>query len=143
MFKKENLKANNLFGSGAGNTTFIGTGSELKGSLHCNALRVDGVIYGDVHSQGDIEVASTGRIEGDLIRGHDISVHGIVKSNIHATGFLRIHKNANVQGDVTAQALDIEAGAHFVGYSHTGDNTEPQPPKALADKTTTITQPMA
>jgi cytoskeletal protein CcmA (bactofilin family) len=25
-----------------------------------------------------------------------------------------------VQGDVTAQALDIESGARFVGYSHTG-----------------------
>jgi len=28
-----------------------------------------------------------------------------------------------VQGDVTAQSLDIESGARFVGYSHTGKSS--------------------
>jgi cytoskeletal protein CcmA (bactofilin family) len=47
-----------------------------------------------------------------------------------------------VQGDVTAQALDIEAGAHFVGYSHTGENID-STPKAIADQTATVITPTA
>lgn len=104
-----------------GNTTFIGVGTILQGDLKCHALRVDGTILGSIESDGDIEIANTGHVNGAIIRGKNIIIHGVVKANIIAEGFLRIHSKANVEGDVHAYALDIEAGATFVGYSHTGD----------------------
>lgn len=107
-----------------GNTTFIGVGSMLQGDLKCHALRIDGSINGSIDSDGDIEIASSGSVTGPLIRGKNIIIHGEVKANIIAEGFLRIHSKAHVEGDVHAYALDIEAGAKFVGYSHTGDTKD-------------------
>ncbi len=104
-----------------GNTTFIGVGTMLQGDIKCHSLRVDGSIVGSIESDGDIQVANTGNVTGTVIRGKNIIIHGVVKANIIAEGFLRIHSKANVEGDVHAFALDIEAGATFVGYSHTGD----------------------
>jgi cytoskeletal protein CcmA (bactofilin family) len=55
-----------------------------------------------------------------------VLVHGRIKAKVHATEQLRIHGQGQVEGDVTAQSLDIEAGAHFTGYSRTGMTQEPE-----------------
>lgn len=101
--------------------TFISKGSEVKGDVHVSGnLRVDGVIQGNVRAEGDLEVSVGGLIEGKNVSARNIVIHGTVKSTLVAEGMLRIHNQGEVQGDVTAQALDIESGARFVGYSHTG-----------------------
>lgn len=101
--------------------TFISQGSEVTGNIHtAGNLRVDGTIRGKVHADGDLEVSAGGLIEGESVKARNIVIHGQVKATLTAEGHLRIHSEAEVQGDVTAQALDIESGARFVGYSHTG-----------------------
>jgi cytoskeletal protein CcmA (bactofilin family) len=101
--------------------TFISKGSEVKGDIHAAGnLRVDGIIRGNVRAQGDIEVSPGGVIEGKDVRARNIVIHGLVKATLSAEGQLRIHSQGEVQGDVTAQALDIESGARFVGHSNTG-----------------------
>ncbi len=120
-----------------GNATFIGSGSIFKGDLQCHALRIDGQFLGAINSDGDIEISSSGKVSGSLIKGRNIIIHGEVKANIMAEGFLRIHSKAYVEGDIHAQALDIEAGARFVGYSHTGD-TQGLKTLTTTDNTTSI-----
>lgn len=101
--------------------TFISKGSEVKGDIVvAGNLRVDGAIHGSVRVGGDLEVSVGGLIEGKSVNANNIVIHGLVKSTLTAEGLLRIHSQGEVQGDVTAQALDIESGARFVGYSHTG-----------------------
>lgn len=101
--------------------TFISKGSEVKGDIQAAGnLRVDGVIRGNVRAEGDIEVSLGGVIEGKAVRARNIVIHGLVKATLTAEEQLRIHSQGEVQGDVTAQALDIESGARFVGHSNTG-----------------------
>jgi cytoskeletal protein CcmA (bactofilin family) len=101
--------------------TYISKGSEVIGDIHAAGnLRVDGSIRGKVHAEGDIEVSASGLIEGEKVSARNIVIHGSVKATLTAEGHLRIHSQGEVLGDVTAQALDIESGARFVGYSHTG-----------------------
>ncbi len=101
--------------------TFISKGSEVKGDIHAAGnLRVDGIVRGNVRAGGDVEVSLGGVIEGKDVRARNIIIHGLVKATLTADEQLRIHSQGEVQGDVTAQALDIESGARFVGHSNTG-----------------------
>jgi len=101
--------------------TFIGKGSEITGDVHASGnLRVDGVVRGNILVDGDLEVSVGGVVEGKDVSARNIVIHGLVKATITAGEQLRIHAQGEVQGDVTAQSLDIEAGARFIGYSHTG-----------------------
>lgn len=101
--------------------TFISQGSQVTGDIRAAGnLRVDGTIRGNVRAEGDIEVSASGVIEGKEVSARNIVIHGLVKAKLVADGQLRIHSQGEVQGDVTAQSLDIESGARFVGYSHTG-----------------------
>ena len=121
VFKSKPVKEVKKVESQATAMTFISQGSEVTGNIHtAGNLRVDGTIRGKVHADGDLEVSAGGLIEGDAVRARNIVIHGQVKATLTAEGHLRIHSEAEVQGDVTAQALDIESGARFVGYSHTG-----------------------
>jgi cytoskeletal protein CcmA (bactofilin family) len=100
---------------------FISLGSEVQGDIRASGnLRVEGTVFGNVHAEGDIEVSASGVIEGSTVSARNIVIHGRVKAMLTAEGQLRIHSQGEVEGDVTAQALDIESGARFVGYSHTG-----------------------
>jgi len=104
--------------------TFISKGSEITGDIHASGnLRVDGTIRGNVLVEGNIEVSASGVIEGESVSARNIVIHGLVKATLTAAEQLRIHNQGEVQGDVTAQSLDIESGALFVGYSHTGKQT--------------------
>ena len=101
--------------------TFISMGTELLGEIRAAGnLRVDGTIRGNVHADGDIEVSASGFIEGKSVSARNVIVHGRVKATLVAEGQIRIHSQGEVEGDVNAQSLDIESGASFVGYSHTG-----------------------
>lgn len=110
--------------------TFIGTGSELRGDLRtAGNLRVDGSLFGNVQVDGDLEVSPTGAIEGEQVSARSVLVHGRIKAKVHAAEQLRIHGQGRVEGDVTAQSLDIEAGAHFIGFSRTGVQPPPEVPQ--------------
>lgn len=101
--------------------TFISLGSEVQGDLVvAGNLRVEGTVKGNVRAEGDIEISASGVVEGETVSARNILIHGRVKATISANGQLRIHSQGEVEGDVTAESLDIESGARFVGYSHTG-----------------------
>lgn len=107
--------------------TYIGTGSEVRGDVRtAGNLRVDGALFGTVHVDGDLEVSADGMIEGERVKARNVFVHGRIKAMVEATEQLRIHGKGRVEGDVTAKSLDIEAGAHFIGYSRTGTEKDAQ-----------------
>jgi cytoskeletal protein CcmA (bactofilin family) len=113
--------------------TYLSATSEFQGDIHVEgALRVDGIIHGKVDVIGDVEVSQTGLIEGPELRAHNITLHGVVKARVIAEGRLTLSRSARLEGDVTANSLDIEAGAYYVGHIATteSDPTKPLPSTA-------------
>ncbi len=102
---------------------YLASGTEVQGSIKSDgSLRVDGVIYGNVEVKGDLEIAATGRIEGSEVRAGNIVCQGGIKGQITADGKVTITATARVEGDVVASAIDIAAGAFFVGHIVTREN---------------------
>lgn len=102
---------------------YLANGTEVHGSIKSEgSLRIDGVVFGNVDVKGDLEIATTGRIEGAEIHANNIVSQGIIKAQIQATGKVTITSTAKVEGDVVASAIDIAAGAGFVGHLITKDN---------------------
>jgi len=102
--------------------TYIASGTQLRGDLKSKGpVRVDGEVLGSVSVDNDLEVAPGGRIEGEEVRARNILVNGEIRARVVAEGKLTLTKQAHLEGDVVAKALDIEAGAVFVGRSMTGE----------------------
>ncbi|MEO1210699.1 MAG: polymer-forming cytoskeletal protein [Cyanobacteria bacterium J06638_20] len=105
--------------------TYLTEKSEFQGNLHVEGnLRVDGVIHGTVEVRGDMEVSHTGLVEGPELHTHNLVIQGVVKARIVAQGRLSLAKTARLEGDVTAQSIDIEAGAFYLGHITTADAAE-------------------
>lgn len=102
--------------------TYLSANSEFSGNLHVEGdLRVDGVIHGTVEVRGDMEISPTGLVEGPEVRAQNLLVQGVIKARVVVDGRLTLSRTARLEGDVVANALDVEAGAFYVGYIETGD----------------------
>lgn len=102
--------------------TYISASSEFQGTLHVEGnLRVDGIVHGTVEVRGDMEVSSSGLVEGPEVRAKNILLQGVIKAHVFAEGKLSLSRTSRLEGDVTANSLDIEAGAFYVGHIATTD----------------------
>jgi len=100
--------------------TYLAANSEINGDLHIEGnLRVDGIIHGTVEVRGDMEISSTGLVEGAEVRARNLVVHGVLKARVIAEGKLTLSRTARLEGDVVASSLDIESGAFYIGYIET------------------------
>lgn len=115
MFSRNKNKLNSSL-------TYLAANSEFQGNIHVEGnLRVDGIVHGAVEVQGDMEISASGLVEGPEVRARNLLVHGVVKARVVAEGRLTLSRTARLEGDVVANALDIEAGAFYVGYIEAGD----------------------
>jgi cytoskeletal protein CcmA (bactofilin family) len=81
-------------------TGFLGEGVELKGDIvFRDTLRVDGKITGTIHSDGELVVGPTGRVEADITAG-SMAVSGTVRGTVRVKERLEIHTGGRVEGDV-------------------------------------------
>ncbi len=103
--------------------TYLGSGSEFEGNLKTEgSLRVDGFISGTVEVNGDIEISTSGGIEGPELKGNNILVYGRVKARVVADGKLTLSNTAHLEGDVVANSLEIAPGAVYIGYIATRED---------------------
>ncbi len=109
--------------------TYLGPETEVSGDLKAKGqVRIDGVVHGSVFVEGELEVGRTGRIEGERIQAHTIQIHGEVKANLQAERVV-LSKTARLAGNIRTSALDIEAGAVFVGHAQSGETRALEAPK--------------
>jgi cytoskeletal protein CcmA (bactofilin family) len=102
--------------------TYLSEKTEFQGDLHVEGnLRIDGIIHGNVEVRGDLEISKSGLVEGAELRANNIVLHGVVKARVIAQGRLTLSRTSRLEGDVSANSLDIEAGAFYVGYISTTD----------------------
>jgi cytoskeletal protein CcmA (bactofilin family) len=109
--------------------TYLGPETEVLGDLKARGqVRVDGLVRGSVWVEGELEVGRTGRVEGERVEAQAIQVHGEVRADLVAERVF-LAKTARLTGNVRAQALEVEAGAVFVGQSVAGETRALEAPK--------------
>jgi len=114
--------------------TYLSQKTEFEGILHAEGmLRVDGVVHGTVEVQGDLEISSSGLVEGPEIKAHNIVVHGVLKARVIAKGKLTLSRTARLEGDVVAGSLEIESGAYYTGFIETRDAKTLPPSRELPE----------
>lgn len=98
--------------------TYIHQATIVTGTLKAQGrVRVHGTILGDIDVDGTLEVAESGRIEGQLVQADEVKILGFIKANVEVRGKVEIWSKGQLEGDVRASALDIEEGATFIGRS--------------------------
>jgi cytoskeletal protein CcmA (bactofilin family) len=102
--------------------TYLSATSEIHGTLNVEGnLRIDGIVHGTIEVRGDLEISKTGLVEGPELKARNIVIQGVIKARVMAEGRLTLTRTARLEGDITAHAVDIEAGAHYVGHIATDE----------------------
>jgi cytoskeletal protein CcmA (bactofilin family) len=109
--------------------TYLGPDTEVLGDFKAKGhVRIDGRVQGLVLVEGELEVGPTGRVEGERVEAKAVHIHGEVKADLVAEK-VSLSKTARFTGTLRAQALDVEAGAVFVGQSVAGEQRALEAPK--------------
>lgn len=93
----------------------LSSGTVLTGNLVTqDDIRIDGVIEGNIISQGKIIIGNNGHVSGDVECMH-LDLLGKVTGNISCQDTIILRSTANLIGDMTTQVVEIEPGARFSG----------------------------
>ena len=113
MMKRKNHFVN-------GENTIIGEGTVIEGHMKATAsTRIDGIINGDVTSDGVIIVGSRGTING-AVTASDLNISGVVNGNVSVTGKVELVAEGKLYGDVKTGCISIEETAFFQGSCSMG-----------------------
>ncbi|WP_185806796.1 bactofilin family protein [Bacillus salinus] len=98
--------------------TIIGSGTTIEGNIKSSSsIRVDGVVKGEIHCEGDLTIGADGRVE-HKVSARNIYVAGTLSGDIEATALLHVLATGHVSGDIKMNAIIIEEGGRFEGTSH-------------------------
>ena len=124
MFKSLSLKK---FDEETEFTTIIGKGMRIESSLLSGSgiVKIEGEYYGDVYVDGELILEKSGYINGNInTKIADIS--GSVTGNIKCADLLHITSTGKITGDIECEAVLMDEGAIFIGYSKMIDK-DPDP----------------
>ncbi len=94
---------------------YLGEDTVFSGVLSFNgAVRIDGKMDGEVHTDDTLIVGETGTLEADITAG-TVICRGKIKGTIKASKRIEIHTNSEVIGSIAAPSLLVEDGAIFDG----------------------------
>jgi len=111
-FVENNLGAVNLISSSTKVTGDISTESDI---------RIDGVLNGNLITNGRLIIGTNGKIEGD-IRCKSAEIEGVMKGKIITDELLSLKSTSSFTGDITTSQLLIEPGAIFQGNCQMNKN---------------------
>lgn len=114
-------------GSSMEEVTIISSGVVIDGKVTSNSnIRVDGVVKGDITTQGNLTVGEHGSIQGQLT-GETVSIGGKVEGTVNAKEKLVLEAKSTLKGDLITKILVVEAGAIFEGKSAMGSQASFKP----------------
>jgi cytoskeletal protein CcmA (bactofilin family) len=98
--------------------TIIAEGVRVCGELVelTGPLLVDGIVEGQIHSQGDVVIGTAGRVIGQ-INAQKVYINGVLKGSVSAKE-VEILSQGQLYGDLLSGELIIEKGGRFQGNSH-------------------------
>lgn len=95
----------------------IASNTQLEGEVFFDSqTRIHGSIKGTVHglAGSQLIIAKEAKVSGKILC-HDLIIDGFVEGEIQASGKLKITSSGRVFGGISANKLEIEAGAIFEG----------------------------
>jgi cytoskeletal protein CcmA (bactofilin family) len=106
-------------GTGGDEASLIGRSTQVRGHLRGSGdLEIQGRVEGDVQTDGDVVVADTGEVFGD-VSGAAIRIEGTVAGAVTGTESVQLGSGARVQGDLRAPRVGIADGALYRGSVET------------------------
>jgi cytoskeletal protein CcmA (bactofilin family) len=111
----------------AGQVTVVSAGSALEGDLRVRgALRIEGAVYGNVTTEGDMSLGPEARILGE-VRAKNLSMAGRIDGIVHVRNHLRVLRGGMLRGHARYLTLEIERGGVMDGSTtRTSDFPEPE-----------------
>jgi cytoskeletal protein CcmA (bactofilin family) len=99
--------------------TVIGQGVNIRGELNFQRfLRIDGSFEGQLVSNGDLLVGSTGSVKSEHLHLRNATIEGYVEANLTIDEALIIRSGAQILGDIETRSLTVEPGAFINGHIH-------------------------
>jgi cytoskeletal protein CcmA (bactofilin family) len=103
-----------IFSQGAVDT-FVGEKAKIKGEIvSSGSVSINGYFEGKISADGEVIVATEGKIVGSIIGGV-VVVSGKVDGNIIGSERIEIIKTGKVHGDLSGGKIIIEDGALYSG----------------------------
>lgn len=97
-------------------TSVVSEGAKIEGTLEFSDvnLRIEGVVHGDITTDGRVIVAEGAEVEG-TINAHTIRLAGYVEGHLRADDELVLGPTSEVHATIEADVLEIQPGADFSG----------------------------
>jgi cytoskeletal protein CcmA (bactofilin family) len=117
MFKRSFDSEND---SHPGQTTIIGSGTELKGNISAKGdIRIDGTLNGNLVASSKVFIGSSGVVIGD-ISAEKVEILGKVTGTIKVSDTLILKGNSVIKGNVYTRQLQVAPTVTFNGECHMG-----------------------
>ena len=116
MFKF--LKKNSGDSYAPNQITVIGKGMKIESNLLSGngIVRIAGEYYGEIFMDGELVLEKPGYINGN-INVKIAYISGCVEGNIKCSDLLHITSTGKIAGDIECEAVLMDEGAVFTGYS--------------------------
>jgi len=98
--------------------TVIAQGMRIEANLLSGngIVRIEGEYYGEVYIDGELVLEKSGYINGN-INVKIAYISGNVTGNVKCSDLLHITSTGKVIGDIECEAVLMDEGAVFIGYS--------------------------
>lgn len=95
----------------ADSTSFFAKGFKITGNIDANNdVRIDGTVKGNITTTKKVIIGATGSVIGN-VDATNISLMGEISGDLKISGLAMIGYTAKINGTITAEKLQIEAGA--------------------------------
>jgi cytoskeletal protein CcmA (bactofilin family) len=116
--------------------SFIGPGMRIQGDCDIeNAIRIEGVVQGNIRAGKAVVVGKDGRVEGDIFT-QDAVISGTVKGTLRAESRLEVQASSQITGEVLAGSMQLEEGAVLNGTIKIGKGVTDEAPPAVEPPST-------
>lgn len=111
--------------------SIIGPGMRIMGNCDTDgAVRVEGVVEGNIRAGKAVVVGKEGRVEGDIFT-QDAVISGAVSGAIRAESRLEIQSTSRIDGEILAGRMQLEEGALLNGSVQIGDGAVERIPQGM------------
>jgi cytoskeletal protein CcmA (bactofilin family) len=101
--------------------SIIGPGMRIQGDCDTDgAVRIEGMVEGNVRAGKAVVVGKEGRIRGDIFT-QDAVISGSVEGSIHAESRLELQGSSQIAGEILAGRMVLEEGAILNGTVRMGE----------------------
>ncbi|MDG5787265.1 polymer-forming cytoskeletal protein [Evansella sp. AB-P1] len=124
--KKNERKLNEI-------STLIGEGTSVEGIINIeSSIRIDGNVYGEIHTAGDVTIGKDGYVEKS-VTARNLYIAGKLKGNVKIENKIHIYDSGHFNGIAEMNTIVIDENAHFQGRSIMKGSSNIKPKSKVVD----------